>query len=273
MSYDVFISYGSHDRKVADHLCQYLETDCGLSCWIAPRNILSGNYAGEITRALKSSSCVLVVCSQESSRSEHVKNEVTLAFNQQKLILPYCLDESPFDDDLEYYLASKQQIHTSGNQRKDFELIGQILKNRFGTESEQKKAKKDFPLRLLLILIGCAIILSGGYFLIKALGGWTTISQEAGSPATVEDTFTGKVLNGYPDGFGTYTFSQRRRIDMHDSEVRMGEKGDYISGNWTNGHLNYGEWFDAKGRKKGFIQLGDYPDTETDHPLGKCAGR
>ena len=74
------------------------------------------------------------------------------------------------------------------------------------------------------------------------------------------DTFTGTIRNGFPDGYGTYTFRQSRRIDMHDPEQRVAQKGDYIVGDWNNGHLNYGEWYGANGVKKGFIELGDNAD-------------
>ena len=63
------------------------------------------------------------------------------------------------------------------------------------------------------------------------------------------------------------------RIDMHDAEERYAEPGDYIKGDWRDGHLNYGEWYDAQGNKKAFIRLGDNPDTGSDQKLGKCAKR
>ena len=84
------------------------------------------------------------------------------------------------------------------------------------------------------------------------------------------DTFSGSVINGYPNGFGTYTYKVRRRIDVHDPEERYAEAGDYIKGDWKEGHLNYGEWYGADGVKKAFIRLGDNPDNVSDQKLGKC---
>ena len=57
---------------------------------------------------------------------------------------------------------------------------------------------------------------------------------------------------------------------MHDPEQRVAQKGDYIVGDWNNGHLNYGEWYGANGVKKGFIELGDNADTQADHAFAKC---
>ena len=84
------------------------------------------------------------------------------------------------------------------------------------------------------------------------------------------DIFTGSIKDGYPDGTGTYTFKKTRRIDMHDEEARIAEVGDYIYGNWTIGHLNYGTWYAADGTEKGFIRIGDCPNVELDHQFAKC---
>lgn len=132
----VFISYGRRDRKIAESLCNWLETR-GIPCWIAPRDIHSGiSYAGEITRAIRAALLVVVICSKNASRSEHVKTELNLAFNSSKFILPYCLDDTPFGDDLEYYLSFKQRIPYSGDYDKDFALIEKIiLSQRDGTVS------------------------------------------------------------------------------------------------------------------------------------------
>ena len=39
MALDVFISYSSLDKATADAVCNQLES-AGISCWIAPRDIL-----------------------------------------------------------------------------------------------------------------------------------------------------------------------------------------------------------------------------------------
>lgn len=52
MSYDVFISYNSADKQIADAVCHYLE-ERRLRCFIAPRNITSSDWAGSITAAIE----------------------------------------------------------------------------------------------------------------------------------------------------------------------------------------------------------------------------
>ena len=313
----VFISYSSCDRNIADQLLHYLE-DRGIPCWISFRDITSGNFSGEITRALRAADIVLVICSTQSCRSEHVKNEVSLAFNQKKHIIPYLLEENPFDDDLEYFLSLKQHIKTRGSQDKDFPLIEKFIHDYRGDWADATTpaaplvpepaapAKKKSALPIILSVVGILATGGGAYFLLNRPKEAQPVAQEqpavqvqeqpvakaqeqpktaapktaapkATTPAPAAsastNTFSGTVVNGYPDGFGTYTFKTRRRIDMHDAEERYAEPGDYIKGDWRDGHLNYGEWYDAQGNKKAFIRLGDNPDTGSDQKLGKCAKR
>ena len=307
----VFISYSSKNQKVANALCTYLE-QAGIACMIAPRDIpTASNYAGEITRAIKSADAVLLVYSKDSCTSVHVKNEINLAINNAKSILPYCIDNSPYDDDLEYYLSSRQRIVSNGDQKKDFTLIRQALAALHPEKTVEQPAvvpetsKKRNP---ALIFIICALLLIvgiGAFFLLRNRPEppVTTGSTEKVDSTTVAkdstlvrnqqqnqqqrqqktqtqhqtqtidpnaDTFTGAIKNGYPDGYGTYTFKQRRRIDMHDEKQRFAEIGDYIEGTWTNGHLDFGEWYGANGVKKEFIELGDNPDVQADHVFKKC---
>ena len=301
----VFISYGSVDRKVAESLCSYLESKA-VPCWIAPRDITTGNYAGEITRALRAADIFIVICSNESCKSEHVKNEVTLAFNNRKQILPYCIDGNPFDDDLEYYLSSKQRIISQGDLKKDFEAIRAMVQDYLGVADKSEPVaiephkKKSWKLLALLFSIVLAIFAARSIIRSLSARPEKAVTEEMG-PVPKEDsiampenppvqtsaraigkkpssivegsvagTFSGSLKNGFPDGFGTLTFKSKRRIDMHDLEERIAEPGDYVKGDWTDGHLNYGEWYSSDGMKKGFIRLGDHQDTNLDHQLGKC---
>lgn len=281
MEYDVFISYGSQNHDTAEDLCAYLE-EHGLRCWIAPRNIESGsNYAGAITRALRMSNTLLVICSQESSKSGHVKNEVTLAFNQNKRILPYCLNDNPFDDDLEYFLSSKQQIRSCGDFEKDYERIRSVLgdsvipkvpvKNVQKPAPVERRKKKSYWSVILPTSALCITIVI--LFIIRHNNEKEAISADC-QPIVEEiagiDTFTGTIKDGHPDGPGIYTFAHSRQIDAHDSEARIAAPGDYIEGFWRNGHLNQGEWFSAQGEIKAYFNLGDNPDWSSDWALGTC---
>ena len=312
----IFISYSTRNQNIANALCSYLEQQ-GMRCWIAPRDIPSAsNYAGEITRAIKSCERFLLVYSKDAGKSVHVKNEINLAINNAKSILPYCLDNSPYDDDLEYYLSTRQKIASCGNQEQDFQNIATVLLGHPVTSPREKPepalpaAKRDKPNRKVFLFILGALLLAALLLWLFFMRPKPELPPEPGKPVDSllvdtaarvpevrkdtlvtptpqgdtkkketkkeevknvnADTFTGTIKNGYPDGYGTYTFKTSRRIDMHDPEKRVAQKGDYIVGDWNNGHLNYGEWYGANGVKKAFIELGDNSDTQADRTFAKC---
>jgi hypothetical protein len=79
MAYDVFVSHSSVDRVLADAIVHELEA-AGISCWIAPRNILPGtNYGEAISAAIQDVEVMVVVVSDGANRSGHVQREVERA--------------------------------------------------------------------------------------------------------------------------------------------------------------------------------------------------
>lgn len=66
-------------------------------------------------------------------------------------------------------------------------------------------------------------------------------------------TWTGALKNGQPDGAGTLTYTVSHLIDSRDTKQRMAEKGEYIIGEWDNGHLIQGRWFKNDGTKEAVI--------------------
>ena len=74
----VFLSYSSPDKNIADNLCAKLERE-GIQVWYAPRDV-RGPYAAAITEAIGKATHFVVILSENSMRSEHVLNEIDLAF-------------------------------------------------------------------------------------------------------------------------------------------------------------------------------------------------
>jgi len=110
MKYDVFISYSSKDKIIADGICHTLE-EYGIMCWIAPRDVTPGErYAREIIRGIRESKIMVIVYSKYANQSEHVANEIDRAFNEGKTIIPFMIDNTPMNDDFNYYLARKHWL-------------------------------------------------------------------------------------------------------------------------------------------------------------------
>ena len=69
-------------------------------------------------------------------------------------------------------------------------------------------------------------------------------------------TFAGPVKNGKPNGMGRMTFKTAHIIDKRDMKERMAEAGDYVVGEWKDGKLVQGRWFDSSNTVKGAIIIG-----------------
>lgn len=101
-----FISYSSRDKNIADNLCAKLESR-GVRVWYAPRDV-RGPYASAIVEAIERCTHFVVILSQSSIRSQHVLNEVDLAFealpNKIKF-KPLRIDNAMFTPSFKYYLS------------------------------------------------------------------------------------------------------------------------------------------------------------------------
>ena len=76
MAHDVFISYSSKDKPIADGICAHLE-GAGIRCWIAPRDISPGeDWPTAIDRAISQSRVMVLVFSAHSNSSEDVSREL-----------------------------------------------------------------------------------------------------------------------------------------------------------------------------------------------------
>lgn len=95
MMYDVFISYSSKNKEAALAICHVLEQN-EIRCWIAPRNIPPGlDYGDVIDEAIKTCKTVVVIFSETAAASQYVKSEINVAFEEQKTIIPFRLDDTP----------------------------------------------------------------------------------------------------------------------------------------------------------------------------------
>lgn len=108
---EIFISKSTKDDIIAEAVCNVLEQN-NIKCWIAPRNILGGmDYAEEISKGIKESKILLVIVSKHSNDSKHVLNEINLAVEFNKIILPFKIDETEINESFRYYLDRTQAIH------------------------------------------------------------------------------------------------------------------------------------------------------------------
>ena len=107
---DVFISHSSIDKEIADKVCAALEAK-GLTCWIAPRDIVPGSeWAVAISNAIAEIKAMVVIYSANSQQSTQVPKEIALAEKRGKNILPYKIDDTELTGAFEYYLSGSHWI-------------------------------------------------------------------------------------------------------------------------------------------------------------------
>lgn len=119
---DVFISHSSRDKEAADKVCGYLE-ERGLTCWIAPRDIVPGtDWAAAITTAITASRVFLIIYSANSAASDQVAREMSLAETKKNVyVVPYKIDNTELTGSFEYYLIGAHWI-TANYARQDYKL-------------------------------------------------------------------------------------------------------------------------------------------------------
>jgi len=91
----VFISYASQDKAVADVVCRALER-AGVACWIAPRDVVPGEfYAEGIIHAIDAAKVVVLVLSENAAASLHVLREVERASSKRHPVICFRTDLAP----------------------------------------------------------------------------------------------------------------------------------------------------------------------------------
>jgi ABC-type amino acid transport substrate-binding protein len=106
MAHEVFISYCSEDKAVADAVCAGLEGG-RVRCWIAPRDVAPGaNWGRSIVHAITASKVMVVIFSGHTNRSRHVMNEIERAVSHGVTILPFRIEDVAPSEDLELFISS-----------------------------------------------------------------------------------------------------------------------------------------------------------------------
>jgi TolB-like protein/tetratricopeptide (TPR) repeat protein len=114
-SADVFISYASPDRGVADAVCGALEGG-GLICWVAPRDVVPGEfYADSIVRAIDATKVIVLVLSKNSADSPHVLREVERGSSKRHPVVSLRIDLAPLPSALEYFLNTSHWLDASAS--------------------------------------------------------------------------------------------------------------------------------------------------------------
>ena len=106
MAHDVFISYSTKDKTVADAVCAKLERQ-EIRCWIAPRDVPPGqSWVAVIVEAISNSQVFVLVFSDGSNKSNQVIREVGEAVDNGIPIIPLRIEDVEPSKEMRYYIKS-----------------------------------------------------------------------------------------------------------------------------------------------------------------------
>lgn len=105
MAHDVFVCHSSKDRTIANAICSTLEQH-RIRCWIAPRDVIPGSdYAQSIVEAIGSTRLTVLVFSDNSNHSGHVRREIERSVSHGVPILPFRVEDVVPSPSLEYFIS------------------------------------------------------------------------------------------------------------------------------------------------------------------------
>jgi hypothetical protein len=131
VSPSIFISYSSSDQKVAETICDALQSR-GYPCWIACRDVGPGeNFQESIVKAIRSAKLMLLVFTSHANNSDEIKKEIVLAGRYHLTVVPVRVEDVVPNDALAYEFATRQWIDLFRDWERDIERlasqVGSIL--------------------------------------------------------------------------------------------------------------------------------------------------
>lgn len=142
---DVFISYKAEEFDDANWVKCTLESN-GISCWMAPASIPGGSsYASEIPQAIRSCKVFVLLLSEKSQRSKWVPRELDQAINENKVVMPFMLENCALKDDFNFYLTNVQRYAAYESKAKAIEKMIKEIKSVLGAKIDPRNQKIDTP--------------------------------------------------------------------------------------------------------------------------------
>ena len=140
-THDVYISYTSEDKQIADAICHVIEQN-KIKCWTTPRNAIVGEpFVEQIRNAIQDADVFVLVFSIAAQASQFIKNEIHIAFANDKPILLFNLDGMLPQDEMGLYLNSLRWIDAYPEPEKEF---GNLVENISNILESNNNGKPNF---------------------------------------------------------------------------------------------------------------------------------
>ncbi len=201
MAHEVFVSYSSKDKAIADAVVASMENN-GIRCWYAPRDIRSGDDWGKaITMAVEGSKLFLLIFSGHANQSQRVLDELNLAISCEIPIIPFRIENLEPDGAMRLHLTSRHWLDAfdpswENNLQKLIHTVSASLDVALSAEDiklpetrSRMKAgsKKKLIMRIMMgIFVTALVIFAGWYGLTKLNTGRDEISSTHQPELTLE---------------------------------------------------------------------------------------
>ena len=143
---EVFISYksGCNDATIAEELYQRLVA-AGITCWMAPKDIPFGSdYDDCIVEAIETCKVMLVVFSHDTLKSRYVYEEVRIAYDKERDIIRFKLDDTQLKGKWNLRLGAKQWIEVSDDYQKSIPELIAALHKKLGKIDDSRVTQNIF---------------------------------------------------------------------------------------------------------------------------------
>lgn len=185
MVHDVFVSYSSKDKSIADSIVAAMENN-HLRCWYAPRDIqASEDWGKAITNGILKSRVFLIIFSGNANQSQRVLDELNFAISKEIIILPFRIENLEPYGAMGLHLSSRHWLDAydpswESHIRKLVKNVSLILETSIDEQqivvpAHIEKKYKQQPKKLTRILAGIAV----GVFLSTAgWFGWSSLNNQ-----------------------------------------------------------------------------------------------
>ncbi len=204
MSHDIFLSYSSEDRTVADAVCAGLETQ-GIRCWLAPRDVEPGqDWAATIVDAIEHCRIFVIILSSGSNKSSQVLREVERAVNAGKVVIPFRIEDLVPSKSLGYFLSvshwfdaiteplekhidnlantiqnllNKDGVEATSQTAPASGIDGPSLLSKAGVQV-QSTLRNQNKLHIIIAILLTMVVLGGGWFFFYERTHQQTVNQQ-----------------------------------------------------------------------------------------------
>lgn len=199
MTHDVFISYSSKDKTIADAVCAMLEGH-KIRCWIAPRDVPPGQpFASALIHAISASRILVLILSSDANNSVHVLREVGEAVDHGIPVVPLRIEDIQPSEEMRYYIKSIHWLDAlTPPMERHLEKLVHSVQALLGVEGvlplavtasepgPTKKARPTFP-KWAFALAAVAVLAFGAVLILPRLGLFQS-GNLPGAPADEENT-------------------------------------------------------------------------------------